>query len=39
VKQVARKIPGWVERALLSRLSSLEGELKAFRGEVARQFG
>jgi len=35
VKQVAEKIPGWIERLLLPRLSSLEGEVKAFRGEVA----
>jgi len=35
VKQVAEKIPSWIERLLLPRLSSLEGELKAFRGEVA----
>ena len=32
---MAEKIPGWIERLLLPRLNSLEGELKAFRGEVA----
>lgn len=35
---MAEKIPGWIERLLLPRLSSLEGELKAFRGEVGGQF-
>lgn len=35
MKQAAEKIPGWIERLLLSRLSSLERELKAFRGEAA----
>jgi hypothetical protein len=35
---MAEKIPGWLERFLLPRLSSLEGELKAFRGEVLGEF-
>lgn len=35
---LAEKIPSWLERLLLPRLTSLEGELKAFRGEVAGQF-
>lgn len=32
---MAEKIPGWFERLLLPKLSSLEGELKAFRGEFS----
>ena len=32
---MAEKIPSWIERLLLPKLSSLEGELRAFRGEVA----
>jgi len=32
------KIPSWLERLLLPRLSSPEGELKAFRGEVTGKF-
>jgi len=35
---MAEKIPGWIERLLLPRLSSIEGELKAFRGEVTGKF-
>jgi len=35
---MAEKIPGWIQRLLLPRLSSLEGELKAFRGEVVGEF-
>lgn len=35
---MAEKIPGWLERLLLPRLSALEGELKAFRGEAQGEF-
>jgi len=35
---MVEKIPGWLERLLLPRLSSLEGELKAFRGEAMGEF-
>jgi len=35
---LAEKIPSWLERLLLPKLSSLEGELKAFRGEVMGEF-
>jgi len=35
---MAEKIPGWIERLLLPRLSSLEGELKALRGEFTGEF-
>ncbi|MBS7622442.1 hypothetical protein KEJ39_02045 [Candidatus Bathyarchaeota archaeon] len=35
---MAEKIPSWLERLLLPRLSSLEGELRAFRGEVTGEF-
>lgn len=28
------KAPGWFERLLLPRLSSIEGEVKALRGEM-----
>ncbi len=35
---MVEKIPGWLERLLLPRLSSLEGELRAFRGEAAGEF-
>jgi len=33
---MAENIPGWVERLLLPRLSSMEGELKAINFEVKR---
>lgn len=32
--EMAEKIPGWIERLLLPRLSSLEGDIKEFRGEA-----
>jgi flagellar capping protein FliD len=35
---MAEKIPGWIERLLLPKLSSLEGDLKAFRAEVTGEF-
>jgi predicted nucleic acid-binding Zn-ribbon protein len=35
---LAEKIPGWIERLLLPRLSQIEGELKAFRGEANGEF-
>jgi SMC interacting uncharacterized protein involved in chromosome segregation len=35
---MTEKIPGWIERLLLPKLSSLEGDLKAFRAEVAGEF-
>jgi peptidoglycan hydrolase CwlO-like protein len=33
---MAGKIPGWIERLLLPRLSSIEGELKAVNSEMKR---
>ena len=36
--QMAEKVPGWMERLLLPRLSSIEGELKGFRGETGGEF-
>ena len=33
---MAEKIPGWIERLLLPRLSSMEGELKAINSEIKR---
>lgn len=35
---MAEKVPGWMERLLLPRLSSIEGELKGFRGESRGEF-
>ncbi|MBI3022957.1 MAG: hypothetical protein HYU03_07415 [Thaumarchaeota archaeon] len=35
---MGEKVPGWLERLLLPKLSSLEGELKAFRGEGQGEF-
>jgi hypothetical protein len=35
---LVEKIPSWLERLLLPRFSSLEGELKAFRGEAMGEF-
>jgi predicted nuclease with TOPRIM domain len=35
---MAAKVPSWIERLLLPRLSSMEGELKGFRGEVGGEF-
>ncbi|MDG6985044.1 MAG: hypothetical protein JRM76_03365 [Nitrososphaerota archaeon] len=31
---MAEKVPGWIERLLLPRLSSIEGESKALKGEL-----
>ena len=31
---MAEKVPGWIERLLLPRLSSIEGELKGLKGEL-----
>ena len=31
---MAEKAPGWIERLLLPRLSSIEGELKGLKGEL-----
>lgn len=36
--KMAEKVPGWMERLLLPRLSSIEGELKGLRGEMAGEF-
>jgi len=38
VDRMVEKVPAWIERLLMPKLSSLEGELKAFRGEVAGEF-
>lgn len=35
---MAEKIPGWIEPLLLPRLGSLEGEMKAIRGEFVGEF-
>jgi len=35
---MAEKVPGWLERLLLPKLSLLEGEAKALRGEVNGRF-
>ena len=32
---MAEKVPGWIERLLLPRLSSMEGELKGLKGELS----
>ena len=34
MSQMAEKVPGWIERLLLPRLSSIEGELKGLKGEL-----
>ena len=36
VGPMAEKIPSWIERLLLPRLSSMEGELKAIHSEIRR---
>lgn len=33
---MAEKIPSWIERLLLPKLSSMEGELKAINSEIKR---
>jgi hypothetical protein len=35
---MAQRVPGWIERPLLPRLSSIEGELKGLRGDVEGEF-
>ncbi len=31
---MAAKVPGWIERLLIPKLSSMEGELKGMKGEL-----
>lgn len=33
---MAEKVPGWIERLLLPKLSSMEGDLKAINSEIKR---
>ncbi len=35
---MASRVPSWIERLLLPRLSSMEGELRAIRGEMEGEF-
>lgn len=38
ITEMVSKVPGWIEGLLLPRLSSMEGELKAIRGEIEGEF-
>lgn len=38
IRQVAEKVPGWLERVLLPQISGVKGELKAINARIDGEF-